>query len=344
MTCYITSPPFKEVLLSPLKISQKKIACRFKLSENTPRGNILVGDNYLINIDDSKRNSSSPKHQKVSFPYLIPRKEKLFTEGDNIPNPQKYASIEIEKLTENKPKNLSIKFNRNSNFPNFTQSSYEQNSNRLKFRVLPSIKKRNRMLSLNKETPIDLYTGFNVCKNYDNHFLKVLAVNTIYENKISDNTKTNVNKKNDPTKIIVKNNDKKYGPEIQNITEGEEENKNQKNNLIIGSKYLDNDISPDVEIRNDYYKRLNACLQQMRNKPASLNKTQNMTKLQIHNLQLKNFKRRRLLKNKQLVANTLKEVLDSKNNCLQFIERFRKSFDEYDNWCAPENIENLYDK
>ena len=82
----------------------------------------------------------------------------------------------------------------------------------------------------------------------------------------------------------------------------------------------------------------------MRNKPASLNKTQNMTKLQIHNLQLKNFKRRRLLKNKQLVANTLKEVLDSKNNCLQFIERFRKSFDEYDNWCAPENIENLYDK
>ena len=77
MTCYITSPPFKEVSLSPGKISQKKIACRFKLTENAPRGNVLIGDNYLLNLDDSKRNSSSPKHQKVSFPYLIPRKKKI---------------------------------------------------------------------------------------------------------------------------------------------------------------------------------------------------------------------------------------------------------------------------
>ena len=54
--------------------------------------------------------------------------------------------------------------------------------------------------------------------------------------------------------------------------EGEEENKNKKNKLIIGSKFLDNDISPDAEAKNDYYKRLNAAINQMKHKPVSLNK------------------------------------------------------------------------
>ena len=340
MSCHLTTSPFNQVFLTPGKIPQKRIACKIKIAENTPKGNVLIGDNYLLSLDDTKkRHTSNPKQQKVLFPYLNIKKEKLFTEGNYIQNSQKNFSIETEKFQENKSKNLILTTKKNNDNRNLTQGSYEQ-KNSLHFNLLPSIKKKNKIISLNKETPIDLYTGFNACKNYDNHILKVLSVNTILENKNPENTKTIINKKND----LTKNNEKKFGLETQNIMEGEEENKNKKNKLIIGSKFLDNDISPDAEAKNDYYKRLNAAINQMKHKPVSLNKTQNLTSLQIHRQQLKNYKKKTLLKNKQAVANTLKEVLNSKNNCLEYIDRFRKSFDVFDNWCSPENTENLYDK
>ena len=344
MACYLTTPPLNQVFLTPGKISQKKITCKIKVTENTPKGNVLIGDNYHINLDDvAKRYPSNSKYQKVAFPYLIPKKGKLFTDGNIIQNCQKNVSIETEKIAENRPKNFSLTSHKNNDFRNLTQNSYER-KNALRFRLLPSIKKRNRIISLNKEAPVDLFTEFNVCKNYDNHILKVLAVNSICENKSPNNNGTIINKRDDSKKNALKNTDNKFEPEMQNIMEGEEENKNQKNKLIIGSKFLDNNISPDLEAKNDYYKRLNAYINQMKYKPISLNKTQNMTKLEIHNQKLRSYKKRTLLKNKQIVANTLREVLNSKNNCLEYIDGFRKSFDVFDNWCSPENTENLYDK
>jgi len=209
----------------------------------------------------------------------------------------------------------TLKMNK-SNITNYNINDYDFLSNNLSYRTKGS--------NFNKKINSQLYDFLKETKEKE---LKVFRVNKITNNKIvkkMDNSLDN-NKQDiifNPIKI------NKGNTSIE------------KNKLIFGSKFTNQDISPDSISKNLYYSKLNTFFNKI-NEKDYLKKKKNGSRMGSHNIKLKSFYTNKINKYEKLIAETTEEVKRHKTNSLNYIKGMIESYNNlYKNYRFDSNDGN----
>ena len=161
--------------------------------------------------------------------------------------------------------------------------------------------------------------------------LKVIKLSKI-NNSVLEDTKKNL--------CSNREYDLMYNPIKININSENNYSKNDK--LIIGSKYSTFDLSPDSIPKNIFYSRLNTYYNKINEKSDKSNneKKINLSKLDLHNIKLKNYHNQKIKKCKKLINETVKEVNGVKNHCLNWVNELREKYSDLYKGCGIENNED----
>ena len=114
----------------------------------------------------------------------------------------------------------------------------------------------------------------------------------------------------------------------------------EKNKLIFGSKFINQDISPDSISKNLYYSKLNTFFNKI-NEKDYLKKKKNGSRMGSHNIKLKSFYTNKINKYEKLIAETTEEVKRHKTNSLNYIKGMIESYNNlYKNYRFDSNDGN----
>ena len=296
---------------------KKKIIYKFKIFEEKKESN-HSRNNYIINLNSlSQRFSSNSKSVKVkeflplinikkilNFKRNSPKKEKIKNENNNIKLNKRYQSKEVTIGDSFYPNNKKIY--------SILSNTIIQNRSTTLTETINTIKEKKINLSAIKKNKIyfDQLPGEN----------KKSELKLIKLNKINSNIKQLLE---DSVKIDSINNK----INITNAMNSIENNKlSQKDKLVIGSKYLKDNISPDSISKNIYYSRLNAFCQKSEKK--KIKKKINSSKLDLHNLKLKNYHNQKIKKYKKLINSTVEEVTELKKGCLNWVNELKEKYND----------------
>lgn len=297
---------------------KKKIIYKFKIIEDNKESN-YIRNNYIIKIDSlSKRllSYSKPAKPKDYFPLI----KKNFTIGNNI--------------------NIEEKTNNNLRLNKRYQSKEEIGRSLLPYNLKRNLNINNTIIHNNKTFSEEIDDN-KYHNNINTSISQPKKCKLNFEEFLEEN-----NKKNDLKLIKLSkiNDNKKKALEISNKKElfnkgnnifdyqlesnfNKNHNISKKDKLILGSKYSTFDISPESISRNLYYSRLNTYCNQI-NKKLENKKKINFSKLDLHNIKLRNYHHRKIKKWKKLIDNTVLEVNGIKNNCMNWINELREKYSD----------------
>ena len=148
----------------------------------------------------------------------------------------------------------------------------------------------------------------------------------VYLNKINKNKKL----KNDLVSHNENSSKNVYDEINYNPIKINKNNKNNKNeNIILGSKYKNFDFSKDIISKNIFYSKLKNFYNELYDKKINSddkNNRINLTKIDIHNLRLKKYHNERIKQCKNLIDESLKEVLGVKKQSLKWINELKENY------------------
>ena len=178
----------------------------------------------------------------------------------------------------------------------------------------------------NKKINSQLYDFLKDIKKKE---LKVFRVNKITNNKINRKLDNNLdNNKQDLISNPIKIN--------------KDNNSIEKNKLIFGSKFNNQNVSPDSISKNLYYSKLNTFFNKI-NEKDYLKKKKNGSRMGSHNIKLKSFYENKINKYEKLITDTTEEIKRHKTNSLNYIKGMIESYDNlYKNYkfdCNDDNYE-----
>ena len=109
------------------------------------------------------------------------------------------------------------------------------------------------------------------------------------------------------------------------------DNNDKNEKLKLGAKYTVFDISQDSIPKNKFYYKLNKYFIELYNKKFHSNhKKINLTKIDLHNLKLKKFHEQKIKKYKKLIDVSIKDVLEVKNNCKNWVNELKEKYNDFD--------------
>lgn len=336
MEYLLTSQPIFKSKREGNYTPKKKILYQFKILEEKKCPN-NIRSNYFIKFDPiAIRCLSNTKHA------IIPTKTKenfpLIKIKENI------SLINTKKNPENKRKKLLLnrRYQSKEEVAKSTLLSYTR-MKRLKIRntymndnISFSENKNKKILS--KKISINnsqLKKGNSIydelLEEAEKSDLKVIKLSKINNSVIDDTKKNSCNNREY---------DRMYNPIKININGQNNYSKNDK--LIIGSKYSTFDLSPDSIPKNIFYSRLNTYYNKINEKNDKSNheKKINLSKLDLHNIKLKNYHNQKIKKCKKLINETVKEVNGVKNHCLNWVNELREKYSDLYKGCGIENNED----
>ena len=323
---------------------KNKILYKFKIIEekNKPinlRNNYFIKYNQITDISNIKN-----KRTRDSLPLINTKENKTLlnikiNEDNTIKNMKcnnniRYKSKEElikSTLLPYTRKKSSINNKRYINNNSTCCSTEIRNKKILSKKI--SIKINNSNNSQTKKGN-SLYDDF--LEEEEKNDLKLIKLNRI-NNNILDKPKNHLcrnrykgkeyeeDQNNKPIKIIINNN-------------SNDNNCSQKDKIIIGSKYSTFDISPDSVPKNMFYSRLNTYYDKI-NEKNNNGKKINLSKLDFHNIKLKSFHNQKMKQCKRMIEDTVKEVNDVKNYCLNWVNELREQYSDLYKGCGIENKE-----
>ena len=162
-----------------------------------------------------------------------------------------------------------------------------------------------------------------------NIFDEIMEKSEKNELKCINLSKINRNKKLKNILIdpINYNNKKVYDDINFNPIKNDKNNKNEK--IILGSKYTNYNFSKDSISKNIFYSKLNKFYREIYDKKIindDINKNINLTKIDLHNLRLKKYHNQRIKQCKNLIDESLKEVLGVKKQSLKWINELKENY------------------
>ena len=106
----------------------------------------------------------------------------------------------------------------------------------------------------------------------------------------------------------------------------------------IGDKFSPEEKIKNLNERNEYYSKVKTLYE---DKKDSKIKKKLSPFRNCHEI-LEHYKKNRVTNCKKLVEQTLLDVKREKNSINEFFDKYKKVFDEYDDWNDPKNNDNLY--
>ena len=251
--------------------SKRRILNKFIISDNIRGFNQLKGNQFVkFNTKYISKSTLTEEKKLDKFPLInnitinnLKYTKNMFNNNIKRRNQSKeelFNPIFFPQNSEFK----TLKMNK-SNIINNNISDYDFLSNNLSYRT-----KRNN--NNNKKINSQLY---DFLKDIKKNELKVFRVNKITNNKIIKKFDNSLD--NNKQDIV-------FNP----IKINKDNTSTEKNKLIFGSKFINQDVSPDSYPKNLYYSKLNTFFNKI-NEKDYLIKKKNGSRIGSHNIKLKSF-------------------------------------------------------
>ena len=99
---------------------------------------------------------------------------------------------------------------------------------------------------------------------------------------------------------------------------------NKKEKVILGSKYTINEASQDNISKKKLYNKLNQYFKGINKRKISVNRNKiNLNKMDLYKLRLKKYHDNKIQKYKELIEESIKDVLGVKNNCMNWVNELK---------------------
>jgi len=303
--------------------SKRRILNKFIISDNIRGFNQLKGNQFVkFNTKYISKSTLTEEKKLDKFPLInnitinnLKYTKNMYNNNIKRRNQSKeelFNPIFFPQNSEFK----TLKMNK-SNIINNNISDYDFLSNNLSYRT-----KRNN--NNNKKINSQLY---DFLKDIKKNELKVFRVNKITNNKIIKKFDNSLD--NNKQDIV-------FNP----IKINKDNTSTEKNKLIFGSKFINQDVSPDSYPKNLYYSKLNTFFNKI-NEKDYLIKKKNGSRIGSHNIKLKSFYINKINRYEKLITDTAEEVKKHKTNSLNYIKGMIESYNNlYKNYKFDSNNDN----
>ena len=321
---------------------KNEIICKYKIKEGK-NINKYLRQSYFIHLNtfnNISKNSKkkTPVRARRCLPILNLNKN-IIIETENKDNNNNEDSLNI--------KNKSLRFHKRYNskdeiikttiFPNkeiklFNDNKKYINNNNTTFIQSDSINRE--IVQKNK------INNFSPIKNtIFNEIIQRSAKNDLKYIKLSN---INYNKK----KLFgeyVKNSYEKHIEDFNYnpIKLNNESDMDKKEKIILGAKYSTFDLSPDSISKSKFNSKLSNYIKKIKEKKKS-NKKINLSKIDLHKLKLKSYQNQRINNYRKLIDSSVKDVIEVKNSCLNWINDLREKYSDLYKGLGIEKTDEYY--
>ena len=323
----LTSQPLFNSSKEKKETQKNRVLFKFNISEgkngpNHLRKSYFIKLNSLTKRIPSNSKNITPEKRKKYFPLINTEKNNTITSlnknKEQLKN--KNISLKIHKRYKSKDEIIQpIMPYRKINFSN-TNEAYIGNS--VPHTDAETLTNNNNIIRIkNRSIKPKRYK-----KNIFDEIMEKSEANElkyVYLSKINKNKKL----KNILVDPIKNNPNKIYDDIYYNPIRGDKNNKNEK--IILGSKYTTFDFSKDSISKNIFYSKLNKFYNEIYDRKIindDNNNNINLTKIDLHNLRLQKYHNQRIKQCKNLIDESLKEVLGVKKQSLKWINELKENY------------------
>ena len=302
--------------------SKRRILNKFIISDNAKGFNQLK-ENKFVKFNTNYISKSTLREEKKLDRFPLINNNSI----DNLKYTKNMFNNNIKRRNQSKEELISpIFFPKNNEFKTLKMNkSHITNNNINDYEFLNNnLFYRTKGSNFNKKINSQLH---DFLKDINKKELKVFRVNKITNNKIIKNLDKSLdNNKQDITFNPIKINKDNISME--------------QNKLIFGSKFINQDVSPDSIPKNLYYSKLNTFFNKIKGKNY-LKKKKNGSRMGSHNIKLKSFYINRINKYEKLIIDTVEEVKRHKTISLNYIKGMIESYNNlYKNYKFDSNDDN----
>ena len=284
---------------------KNKILHKFIISDNI-RGFNQLKENQFVKYNTKYMSKSTVREEKKNDKFPLINKTTI----NNLKYTKNMFNDNIKKRNQSKEELISPIFLPKSN--EFKTLKMNKSNIIINDYDILNYNLPNRTKIINNNNKINNSQLYDFLKDINKKELKVFRVNKITNNKI--------------TKKFDNNSDNNKQEKFYNPIKINKDNTSiEKNKLIFGSKFRNQDLSPDSISKNLYYSKLNTFFNKI-NEKIPLKKKKNESRMGSLNNKLKSFYTNKINKYEKLITDTAKEVKKHKTNSLNYIKGSRYEF------------------